>query len=117
MKRLIVMSLFAVVCVVSALPASAAAKVKTYQVTGPVVELTDTKIVIQTKDDGNWEIARDAALTKVTGELKVGAKVTVEYRMTAATIEVKPSKDALVVAGADAAKPVAAAADSKPAKK
>jgi len=116
MKRLIVMSLFAVVCVMSAMPASAAAKVKTYQITGPVVELTDTKIVVQTKDDGNWEIARDAATTKVTGELKVGVKVTVEYRMTAATIEVKPTKDAPAAAGTDAAKP-AAAADSKPAKK
>jgi hypothetical protein len=37
------------------------------------------------------EIARGAD-TKVTGDLKVGSKVTIEYRMTAATIEVKDAK-------------------------
>ena len=62
-------------------------QVKTYQATGPVLEVTDKKIVIQ-KEDGKWEIARDAD-TKVTGELKVGTKVTIEYRMSAAKITVK----------------------------
>jgi hypothetical protein len=28
----------------------------------------------------------------VSGDLKVGAKVTIQYRMTAASIEVKPAK-------------------------
>jgi len=36
-------------------------------------------------------IARTAD-TKVTGDLKVGEKVTVEYSMTATTIEVKAAK-------------------------
>jgi hypothetical protein len=64
-----------------------AAAPKTYQVTGPVLELTDDIIVVQ-KGKEKWEIARGKD-TKVTGELKVGAKVTIEYRMSAATVEVK----------------------------
>lgn len=58
-----------------------------YQVTGPVVEMTDTRIVVK-KGKENWELARDAG-TKVTGDVKVGDKVTVEYRMTATSIEAK----------------------------
>ena len=58
-----------------------------YQVTGPVLEVTDTKIVVQ-KGKEKWELARNAD-TKVKGDLKVGAKVTIEYRMTAATVETK----------------------------
>jgi len=64
----------------------------TYQATGPVLELTDAKIVIQ-KGKEKWEIARTAD-TKVTGDLKVGEKVTIEYTMTAVTIEAKPDKAA-----------------------
>jgi len=64
-----------------------AAPVKTYQVTGPVLELKDDMIVVQ-KGKEKWEIARTAD-TKVTGELKVGSKVTIEYRMIGATVEVK----------------------------
>ena len=60
---------------------------KTYQVTGPVVELDDKKIVVD-KDGENYEIARDQD-TKLTGEPKVGAKVTIKYRMYATTVEVK----------------------------
>lgn len=63
----------------------------TYQVTGPVLEVTDAKIVIQ-KDTEKWEIARESG-TKVTGDLKVGSKVTVQYTMTATTITAKPDKD------------------------
>ncbi|MBM2829184.1 MAG: hypothetical protein HW408_1716 [Actinobacteria bacterium] len=62
----------------------------TYQVTGPVLELKDDVIVVQ-KGKDKWEIARGKE-TKVTGDLKVGSKVTIEYRMTAATIEVKDAK-------------------------
>lgn len=61
-----------------------------YQVTGPVLEVTDTKLVVE-KGKEKWEIARDKD-TKVTGELKKGAKVTVEYRMTATRIENKDTK-------------------------
>ncbi len=63
---------------------------KTYQVTGPVLEIRDGVIVVQ-KGKDKWELARGAD-TKVTGDLKVGAKVTIEYRMTAATIVVKEAK-------------------------
>ena len=68
-----------------AVPAVAATK--TYQVTGPVLEVTDTMIAVQ-KGKDRWEIARDAS-TKVTGDLKVGAKVTIEYRMTATAVDAK----------------------------
>jgi RNase P/RNase MRP subunit p29 len=72
-----------------ATPAFAAAP-KTYQVTGPIIELTADTITVQ-KGSEKWEIARTAD-TKVTGELKKGEKVTIEYRMTAATVEVKAAK-------------------------
>ena len=64
-----------------------AAGVDTYQVTGPIVEVTNAKIVIQ-KADGKWEIARTAD-TKVDGDLKVGAKVTIKYSMTAVSVTAK----------------------------
>ena len=84
---------------------SAAFAGTTYQATGPVLEVTDSKIVIQ-KDKEKWEIARTAD-TKVTGDLKVGSKVTIQYTMTATSVEVKPDKEA---------KPAAAVkkADKKP---
>jgi cytochrome c1 len=63
---------------------------KTYQVTGPVLELTDTTIVVQ-KGDEKWAVHR-AKDTKVTGDLKVGAKVTIKYTMTATDVEVKADK-------------------------
>ncbi|MGZ3787476.1 MAG: hypothetical protein ACXVLQ_03080 [Bacteriovorax sp.] len=71
---------------------SFAAAPKTYQVTGPVLEMTDTTIVVQ-KGKDKWEIAKDAA-TNVKGELKVGEKVTIEYFMTAKSVEVKEGKKA-----------------------
>lgn len=58
-----------------------------YQVTGPVLEVSDSRIVVQ-KGKEKWELARDAG-TKMTGDVKVGDKVTVEYRMTATSIEAK----------------------------
>ncbi|HEY3202984.1 MAG TPA: hypothetical protein VGL03_04920 [Thermoanaerobaculia bacterium] len=69
-----------------------AATAKTYQVTGPVLEVSDTMIAVQ-KGKDRWEIERDAS-TKITGDLKVGAKVTIEYRMTATAVEVKDGKTA-----------------------
>jgi len=69
-----------------------AAGPKTYQVTGPVLEVKGDVIVVE-KGKDKWEIARDAA-TKVTGDLKVGSKVTIEYTMKAATVEVKEAKKA-----------------------
>ena len=79
-----------------------------YQATGPVLEVTDSKIVIQ-KDKEKWEIARTAD-TKVTGDLKVGSKVTIQYTMSASTVEVKPGKAAAAVKEAAPAKPMAPAA-------
>src|SRR5690242_15449212 len=67
-----------------------ASAVFAYQVTGPVLEVTDSKIVVQ-KGKERWEIARTPD-TKVTGDLKVGAKVTVEYTMTAKSVEAKADK-------------------------
>ncbi|QSA96601.1 hypothetical protein [Methylococcus sp. EFPC2] len=61
---------------------------KTYQVTGPVVEITDTAVVVQ-KGKEKWEIAKSAS-TPVKGDLQKGSKVTVEYTMSATNIEVKP---------------------------
>jgi hypothetical protein len=65
-----------------------------YQVTGPVLEVTDSKIVVE-KDKEKWEIARDKD-TKVNGDLKKGSRVTIQYRMTATSVDVKdkPAKDA-----------------------
>jgi hypothetical protein len=60
---------------------------KTYQVTGPVIELTDTMIAVK-KGEDRWEVARDGK-TKVTGDLKVGSKVTIEYTMSAVNVEAK----------------------------
>ena len=88
MTKLRTLALAAVASSLLAGPAWSA-MVKTYQVTGPVLEVTDDKIVVQ-KGQDRWEIARDSS-TKVTGDLKVGAKVTIEYRMSAASVEVKPA--------------------------
>lgn len=73
---------------VSALLAgSAAAAEKTYQVTGPVLEIRQDALVVQ-KGKEKWEIAKDPQ-TEVTGDLKVGSKVTVRYTMKAKAVEVK----------------------------
>lgn len=65
---------------------------KTYQVTGPVLEVKDDTLVVQ-KGKEKWEIARDKD-AKVTGDLKVGSKVTVTYTMKVVSIEVKDAKAA-----------------------
>lgn len=67
-----------------------AADVKTYQVTGPVLAVTPTTITVQ-KGEDKWEIARTKE-TKITGDPKVGAKVTIYYKMVAAEVEVKETK-------------------------
>ena len=67
-----------------------AADTNTYQVTGPILSVTPTAITVQ-KGKEKWEIARDQA-TPVKGDLKVGAKVVIKYRMTATNIEVKEEK-------------------------
>ncbi len=76
----------------AAVAGGALAAEKTYQVTGPVVEVRDDAVVVQ-KGKENWEIARTAD-TKVTGDPKKGDKVTVQYKMTATSIEAKAEKAA-----------------------
>src|SRR5262249_23143645 len=66
---------------------ASAAEAKTYQVSGPVLEVTPTTITVQQGQE-KWQINRDAS-TKVSGDVKVGSKVTVYYTMTATEIEVK----------------------------
>lgn len=89
MKKLqICLSLVAVgLCLATA--SVRAADAKAYQVTGPVLEVTPTYIVVQ-KGEQKWEIAIDKS-TK-GANVKVGDKVTVYYSMTATEIETKPAK-------------------------
>jgi FKBP-type peptidyl-prolyl cis-trans isomerase (trigger factor) len=63
---------------------------KTYQVTGPVVDVSPASITVE-KGNEKWEIARDAG-TKGGADVKKGDKVTVEYKMTATGIELKGGK-------------------------
>jgi hypothetical protein len=84
MKRLI-FALVGVFFLFSSL--ALAAGPKNYQVTGPVLEVKDDLIVVQ-KGSDKWELARDKD-TKVTGDLKVGSKVTIQYWMKATEVEVK----------------------------
>ena len=85
MKKMILSATLSIGLMGSLLTAATAAK--SYQVTGPILELTDTKIVVQ-KGDEKWEVMRTPD-TKVEGALKVGAKVTIHYTMTAKSVEVK----------------------------
>ena len=75
--------------ILSSAPAGAGS-VNSYQVTGPVLEVKDDMIAVQ-KGKDRWELARDAS-TKVNGDLTVGAKVTIQYRMIATQVDVKPAK-------------------------
>ena len=77
----------AVVVVALVLVASVAFAGKTYQFTGKVLEVKENVIVVD-KNGEKFEMAKDAN-TKVKGDLKGGAKVTVKYESRAAEIEVK----------------------------
>ena len=81
--------LFAALILPLALASSAFAAADTYQVTGPILAITDNSLIVE-KNGERWEIARDAN-TKSDRALKVGEKVTVHYRMFATTIESKPA--------------------------
>ena len=81
--------LAAIIVAVLAIPQfSLAAGAKKYQVTGTVTELTDDTVTVQKADGEKWELNRDPKAV-VKGQLKVGAKVTIQYTMTAAKVEVK----------------------------
>ncbi|MGZ3806128.1 MAG: hypothetical protein ACXVB4_18080 [Pseudobdellovibrionaceae bacterium] len=60
---------------------------KTYQVTGPILEVKGDSIVID-KNGEKWEVSKDAAST-IHGDLKKGNKVTIKYKMIATDVEVK----------------------------
>jgi hypothetical protein len=62
-----------------------AAGAKAYQITGAVVEMTGSKITVQ-KGTEKWEIDLDPTM-KATGDVKVGAAVTVTYVMSATKVE------------------------------
>jgi len=83
MKRVIIV----LVILLFSVSIAFAAGPKTYQVTGPVLEVTKDKVIVQ-KGKDKWEVALDAS-TVVKGDLKVGAKVTIEYTMKATAVEVK----------------------------
>src|SRR4030095_10589999 len=90
MKTMTAFSLLAAAAL--ALSSAALAAGKDYQVTGPILEVNDSMIVVEKgAKKERWEIARDAN-TKASGEMKVGDKVTVHYTMTATDIEVKAGK-------------------------
>ncbi|MEI9999236.1 MAG: hypothetical protein WDO13_08700 [Verrucomicrobiota bacterium] len=78
---------FVVIALIIAFASQALGADHKYQATGPVLAVTDTSITIQ-KSDGPWTVSRDAS-TAVTGDLKVGSKVTVKYHMVADTVTVK----------------------------
>jgi hypothetical protein len=84
MKKLLM--ILAVAFALSAAPALAA---KTYQVTGPVVEVTADSIIVM-KGKEKWEIAKGSA--DIPATVKKGDKITIEYSMTAAKVIDKTAK-------------------------
>ena len=58
-----------------------------YQWTGTVLETDNDHVIVQ-KGNDKWEFGYDKD-TKITGNLKVGSKVTVKYLMKATSIEAK----------------------------
>jgi hypothetical protein len=90
---LLTLSLLGCLLVASTLNAAVA---KSYQVTGPVLSISDNTVVVQ-KGDEKWEIAADKT---TLGTAKVGDKVTIMYQMVAKKVDVKPTTTT--------AKPVAA---------
>jgi ribosomal 50S subunit-recycling heat shock protein len=95
-----ILSIFAAVLLLTSV--AIAAGPKDYQVTGPVLDVTDDVITVE-KGKEKWEIGRDKN-TKVTGELKKGSRVTVHYKMTATSVDVKDTGKAKTKAD-DKAKP------------
>jgi hypothetical protein len=79
------LSMFAAVFLLASV--AIAAGPKDYQVTGPVLDVTDDVITVE-KGKDRWEIGRNKD-TKINGDLKKGSKVTIQYKMTATSVEVK----------------------------
>ena len=66
-----------------------AAGPKDYQVTGPVLDVTDDVITVE-KGKDKWEIGRNKD-TKINGDLQKGSKVKIQYKMNATSVDVKDS--------------------------
>ena len=89
MKPLLMLGLFAALCVpVHAQPAASSAAMAKAPATlsGEVLEVKDVEVYtylrLKTRDGETW-----AAISRAP--VKVGSKVTIEYTMTAASIDVK----------------------------
>lgn len=95
-----------------ALSSVAFAGAKTYQVTGPVVEMND-KMVAVMKGKERWEVDRDSATKATGGDIKVGDKVTITYTMTAKEVELKADKTAKKDEAKAGASPAASASPKK----
>ena len=85
MKIKTAFSLIAAANLVLGTTAAFAAGAKSYQVTGTILEVKPTMIAVQ-KDGERLEMDLDPQ-TKVSGELKVGATVTITYVMSATKVE------------------------------
>lgn len=70
--------------------AAFAADAKDYQVTGPVLEKTDSMIAVK-KGNDRWEITISSSTTGAA-DVKVGDKVTIHYTMSATSVEAKAAK-------------------------
>jgi hypothetical protein len=65
---------------------------KEYPMTGPIIAMTETTIVVQqAKTKETWEFARTPE-TKGLENFKVGDRVTVRYSMQAVSVEPKLEK-------------------------
>jgi hypothetical protein len=105
MKTKTALSLLAAASLALSSMAVAAGVKEDYQVTGPVVEVNDSMIVVEKgKSKERFEVARDSS-TKTSGDIKAGDKVTVYYKMTATNVEVKAAKGAKKEAASPAASP------------
>jgi hypothetical protein len=80
-------SLLVAITLAFAFAGSALADDHNYQVTGPVLAVTDTSITVK-KGKDPWTVSRDSS-TQVTGDLKVGSKVTIKYHMVADSVTSK----------------------------
>jgi hypothetical protein len=88
-------SLMLVALVMLTTPAFAASK--TYQVTGPVTDISADTITVQ-KGSEKWEIAKGSA--NLPTDVKVGSKVMVQYSMTADNITSKDKSGKASTSGA-----------------
>jgi hypothetical protein len=85
------LSLLAAITLVFSSAAMAGGSAKTYQVTGPVLAVSDNMIAVQ-KGKDRWEINRDSS-SNVPSDVKIGDKVTITYTMTAKDVTVKAGRN------------------------